>query len=377
MIVQICLSFFGLGAVMMRARQEVQALLNTGHKVTVLTDLKYLKYLHTFKNYQGKLFIKPIRLLYIYRFRKISSELSFAFKAYYALKTILKKEKIDLIITHGATYCYAAAHFANKYKIPAAWVIQDLIKDRIATGNPYNWWETQLYKHANRYAISKMPYLLPVSKYSKKLVLLDGAKPENTFIKYNTVNTELFHPDENIKKDIDILFIGRLSVEKGVDILIESIKYLSEKKRILIIGDGILRSKLEQQAMRSPHEIKFTGWVEHNILPEFIQRAKLVVTPSRSECHAAVPLETMSCAVPVVASKVAGMEDTIDNNKNGWLLAKNDAMTLGTLLDQLLFDEKEIINVSKKALKKSEYFSEKRFNIEIVKFYEELIKKFH
>lgn len=231
MIVEICLSFFGLGAVMMRARQEVQALLNAGHKVTVLTDLKHLKYLHTFKNYQGKLFIKPIRLLYIYRFRKISSELSFAFQAYYALKTISKKEKIDLIITHGATYCYAAARFANKYKIPAAWVIHDLIKERIATGNPYNWRETLLYKHANRYAILKMPFLIPTSKHSKKLIIKDGARPETVFITYNPVDTNTFSPDNSVKKDIDILFIGRFSIEKGADILIDATKHLSNKKK--------------------------------------------------------------------------------------------------------------------------------------------------
>ncbi len=376
MIIEICLSFFGLGAVMMRARQEVQALLNAGHKVIVLTDLKHLKYLHTFKNYQGKLFIKPIRLLYIYRFRKISSELSFAFQAYYALKTISKKEKIDLIITHGATYCYAAAHFANKHKIPAAWVIHDLIKDRIATGNPYNWRETLLYKHANRYAILKMPFLFPTSKHSKELILKDGARLETVFITHNPVDTNTFSPDNSVQKDIDILFIGRFSIEKGADILINATKYLSCKKKIVLIGDGFLRNDLMKQANDVNQDIKFTGWLPFDELPNYIRRAKLVVAPSRSECHATVPLLAMSCAVPVVASRVSGMEDSIDDKKNGWLLTKNDAKTLGFLLETLFSDDSRFKSFSKEALKKAELFSEDRFNINIVRFYERLINEF-
>ncbi|MEE9379174.1 MAG: glycosyltransferase family 4 protein [Candidatus Lokiarchaeia archaeon] len=376
MIIEICLSFFGLGAVMRRARQEVQALLNAGHEVTVITDLKYLKYLRSFKNFRGKLYIKPIKLLYIYRFRKISSELSFAFQIYYALKSIMKKSKIDLIIAHGTTYCYGVAPFANKYNIPATWVIHDLIKDRIATGNPYNRWETLLYKHANRYAITKIPLLIATSNYSKKLVLIEGAKPESVFIKYNPVDTNLFSPDRNVNKNIDILFIGRFSVEKGVDILIESTKLLSKKMKILLIGDGPLKNKLIKQTNEAKQDIKFAGWIAFDDLPYYIRRSKLVVTPSRSECHATVPLLAMSCAVPVVASGVAGMEDSIDDKKNGWLLVKNNAETLGELLEQIFSDENKLKTMAEEALIKAELFSEAKFNVEIVRFYEDLIKNF-
>lgn len=376
MIVEICLSFFGLGAVMRRARQEVKALVNSGYEVTVITDLNHLKYLHSLKNYKGKLYIKPLKLLYLYRFRKITSELTFAFQLYYALKSIMKKNKIDLIIAHGATYCFAIAPFAIKYNIPAAWVIHDLIKDRIATGNPYNWRETLLYKHANRYAIAKMPYLIATSNYSKKLVLLEGAKPENVFIKYNPVSTKLFFPDRNVNKNIDILFIGRFSVEKGVDILIEATKLFPKRLKVLLIGDGPLMSTLIKQANETGQDIKFAGWIAFEDLPNYIQRSKLVVTPSRSECHATVPLLAMSCAVPVVASRVAGMEDSINDKKNGWLLMKNSAKNLSELLEQIFSDEKKLKDVAEEALVKAEFFSETKFDVEIVKFYEKLIDNF-
>lgn len=131
-----------------------------------------------------------------------------------------------------------------------------------------------------------------------------------------------------------------------------------------------------KQANDINQDIKFMGWLPFKELPNYIRRAKLVVAPSRSECHATVPLLAMSCAVPVVASRVSGMEDSIDDKKNGWLLTKNDAKTLGHLLETLLSDDSRFKSFSKEALKKAELFSEDRFNIKIVRFYERLINEF-
>ena len=234
-----------------------------------------------------------------------------------------------------------------------------------------------MYIHSNKYALKNMSFLIPVSEYTRRLAIMDGAKPENTIIKYNTVDTSRFSPDQSVKKEIDILFFGRLSIEKGIDILIDSTKYLSKNRRIVIIGDGPLANELKKQAKQVKHKIKFLGFIEHALLPQYIRRAKIVVTPSRSECHAAVPLESMACGVPVIASRVAGMEDTIQHEKNGWLLNQNNAKTLGVQIEETLSNEERLKKISKEAIKKADFFSEKRFNKDIVKFYEMLIKKYN
>ena len=141
-IIQITQSFFGHGAIMRRAREETRALLNAGHQVIVITDLKHTKYLSSINQNLKNLLIKPLKTIYLYRMHLISSELTFAFQVYYALKSISQKEQIDLIISHTSTICYAVARFVSKKKIPAIWVIQDLIRDRMITGNPYNLLET-------------------------------------------------------------------------------------------------------------------------------------------------------------------------------------------------------------------------------------------
>ena len=375
LIVQITFNYFSRGAVMLRARQETKALLNAGHRVVVITDLRHYSQLHYFDGLKKKPEIIPVKTILIYGLRSVSNQLIFAFKAYYALKELSRKEKIDLIVEHSASP-YASARF-SKFKIaPTVWVIHDLIKDRIATGNPYNRIETLFQLHAYNYSYQRVNFLISTSLYSKKLLLMDGAKSKNIYIKYNTVDTLIFFPDEKIEKDIDILFIGRFSIEKGADILIDATRYLSNKKRIVLIGDGILRNDLIEQAKTINQDITFTGWIPFNELPYYIRRSKLVVAPSRSECHAAVPLESMACGVPVIASQVSGMEDSIENNKSGWLLNQNNAESLGKLINEVISDESKLKKASKKAIKRAEIFSEKRFTNEIVEFYEMLVRKY-
>lgn len=369
---------------MRRAREEVRALLNAGHRVLVITDLTYKRYLNSFNEFENKLCVIPLKLLYLHKpipkvsLRKVSSELSFTIQCYQILKTLLKKEPIDLIISHFSTACYAAAHFANKNNIPSAWVIQELINDRIASSsNPYNWFTTQLYKHSTQYAISNIHYLIANSSYIKKLAIIHGAKAQNTFVKYNSVDTKLFHPNKDNRKDIDILYFGRLSIEKGVNVLLEASKYLSKNRDILIIGDGYLRKNLKLQAQHLQCNLKFQGWVDHNLLPQFIRRAKLVVVPSLSEPQGLVVLESMACGTPVIGTNVGGIPEMIKHNKNGWLVKPNDPRSLGRMIEDILSDDKKLTLIGQAALKTAESYSTEQFSRDIIDFYELLIERFN
>lgn len=377
LFVQITQSFFSHGAVMRRARQETKALLNAGHQVIVITDIRWKSELFFFRGLKKKPEIIIIKPFYFYKpFQSVSSELSFTLKVYFALRKLSKKQKIDFIVIHQSTASYSVARFAKKRKIPNAWVINDLINIRLATGNPYNWATTLMYKHNHSYGLKNMHYLIPVSKLVKKVVIRESGKPENTFIKYNTVDTDIFYPIEGTKKNIDVLYVGRLSVEKGVDILIDSSRYISKNRLILIIGDGPLIHQLKIQASKSKQNIKFLGFVLHEKIPYYIRHAKILVAPSLSELHAAVPLEAMACGVPVIASNVAGMADTIANNKNGWILRQNNSKELGMLIEKVLSDEEKLKIISQAAVKRADFFSEKKFIQDIPDFYGMLIKKY-
>lgn len=378
LILQITQDYFSHGAIMKRARQETKGLIEAGHKVVVITDLRSKSQFSDLRDYKNKILILPLKSCLLYGFRNISSQLTFTLKLYFALRKIETEMSIDLIVAHASILCYSVAPFANHRKIPAIWVIQDLIRDRIATGNPYNKIETLIYKHSNSYSLKNMPFLVAVSKYTGKLALIDGAKKNNLFVINNAVNIKNFKPKFSTDKTIDILFIGRLSIEKGVDILINSAQYFSKKRNMVIIGEGPLNGYLRKLSIQViDQNIKFLGFINHEKLPEYIQKAKIVVTPSRSECHASVPIESMACGVPVIASRVAGMEDTISHKKNGWLLPSNDPKTLAEYIENALNNPSTLDKISKRAREKSKKFSEERFRKEIVAFYENLVNNYY
>ena len=378
MIVQICLSFFGRGAVMRRARQEVKALLQTGYKVVVITDLLHRKYLNYFKTVKNKPYIIPIKLTYLFGpTRKVISELTFVKECYRVLKMLLKNESIELIVCHSASYCLAVGHFARKNHIPSVFVIQELINERILTlSNPYNWWTTQLYKHATRYALSKIDYFIADSNYIKKFIINEGVLPNKTFILHNPVDLSKFGPKYGIQKQIDILFIGRLSIEKGVEVLINAFKFVSENRKILIIGDGPLYKKLEIMTRNTSKNIKFQGWVDNEELPNFIRKAKILVVPSLSEPQGVVVIEAMACGIPVIGSNTGGIPDMIEHDRNGWLVEPNNPEILGKTIERVLSNENLIESTSKEALKTALKFSLKNFSKNIVSLFDELIKDF-
>ncbi len=375
MIVQLSLSFFGQGAVMGRSRDEVRALLKAGYDVTVITDLGNLTYLNSLKEFKHKLQIIPIKLFYIHSpFRKVSSELVFAIQSYRALKALKKNVSIDLIICHTVTNSYAAAYFGKKNNIPTLLILHELIRDRIIYGNPYNWWTTKLYKHATRYALKAINYFVGVSSYMKKFIVLEGATNKKTFVNHNPVDLEKFYPMKDTTKNIDILFIGRLSVEKGVGILIKSTKFFDKNWIVTIIGDGALRKDLEQLAYEYNYNVKFEGWIKYENLNPFINRAKILVVPSVTEPHGIVVLEAMACGVPVIGSKTGGIPDMIKHNVNGWLVIKNDPKALGRQINKVLDNEMVLQKMGKEALKTAEMFSRKNFEKKISRFYKALIK---
>ncbi len=85
----------------------------------------------------------------------------------------------------------------------------------------------------------------------------------------------------------------------------------------------------------------------------------------------------MACGVPVFASRVSGMEDSIENNKSGWLLDQNNAETLGKLIKDIILDDSKLKNAGLEALQRAQIFPETRFNNEIVEFYEMVIKNYY
>lgn len=128
-----------------------------------------------------------------------------------------------------------------------------------------------------------------------------------------------------ITKKIDerqkiIGYVGRISGEKGVFNFVKAIPLIQEYDfcDFIFIGDGNLRSEITAciVANNVSDKVKFTGWIPHDQLPDYLNKLKLLVLPSYTEGLPNVMLEAMACGTPIVTTNNGDKLDWI-HNKTG------------------------------------------------------------
>lgn len=122
--------------------------------------------------------------------------------------------------------------------------------------------------------------------------------------------------------------VGRLSTQKGFDLLIEAWKRLKlDNTRLIIAGSGPDKDNLNEQIIKDnlTEQINLCGDISD--MPDFYKRLDLFIMPSRWEGLGIAALEAGACGVPVVASAVGGLSDFI-NNETGWTFKVGDVESL-------------------------------------------------
>jgi len=130
-----------------------------------------------------------------------------------------------------------------------------------------------------------------------------------------------------------VLHASKLSDVKRPFDLIESAKNaLRQDQRLtyLIIGNGPCRDSMEEQCRRAgiAHAVRFTGWIDHRMMPNFLNLADIVILPSDSEGQSLVCLEAQACARCVLSSDIPGARELITEKHTGLLFDKGDLRQL-------------------------------------------------
>ena len=109
-----------------------------------------------------------------------------------------------------------------------------------------------------------------------------------------------------------ILFVGRLTEEKGLLAVLETYRLLKRNKRIklMIAGDGILRRKVEELSEEDP-DVEYMGFVPNNLMPLLYSRADLLLSAAPTETLGLYFLESLASGVPVVGLSGSGLMDAL------------------------------------------------------------------
>lgn len=175
------------------------------------------------------------------------------------------------------------------------------------------------------------------------------------------VDTTHFKPLDNDKRahlrqayDLPVdrtvyLYVGRLAVEKDLDILKEAILHLPEASLqsmfFLFVGDGPLRPALEQALQGKP--VRFLGFRQGEELAQLYAIADWFVFPSSTETFGNVVLEAFASGTPVIGVNAGGVKELIQPEENGVLLPPRDipALTNALLHLSLSIDKRHVLRL--------------------------------
>jgi len=130
------------------------------------------------------------------------------------------------------------------------------------------------------------------------------------------------------------LFLGRLSSEKGLALLLRS--WLRSFGRLVVAGDGPERSLVGS----APPEAEFRGSVSSQGVQGLLQHARALILPSRSyEAFPRAVVEAYAQGIPVIASRLGALTEVVDDGVTGLLAEPNDTASLVTAIERLLDDE--------------------------------------
>jgi glycosyltransferase involved in cell wall biosynthesis len=171
-----------------------------------------------------------------------------------------------------------------------------------------------------------------------------------------------------------LLYLGRLSSEKGLKVLIEALNGREEKLKIA--GNGPEKTALESMIKEYGLEkqIEFLGFKSKEELKEIVKKSSAIVVPSVwYENMPLAMLEALGAGKPVIASNIGGLPDIIKDKENGFLFEVGDVSGLRACLDSLKNSNYEYLSQwareSVKDLNRDAHLQE------LLRIYKEIIEK--
>ena len=203
--------------------------------------------------------------------------------------------------------------------------------------------------------------------------LTDEAAPGLIEQIYNGIDLPGKRP---LTEDRRLLFVGRLEAVKGVDVLLRAfarVRRAHPDAELVIIGDGERRDDLEQLAddLGTTDAVRFCGWTgEAEVRSALATSTALVIPSVWPENLPTVALEAMGVGRAIVASRVGGMPELVEDGRTGLLTKPYDVGELASALDTLLGNPALARRMGEAAHSQSELFSISRFIPTVVDLYE-------
>lgn len=168
---------------------------------------------------------------------------------------------------------------------------------------------------------------------------------------HGCIDADVFYPSDE-EKEFELIFVGRLSNVKRVDVFLECVSRLSREFGQLsaaIVGDGPMREELQELAVSLgiAERVKFVGWSAD--VAGWLRKSKVFLLTSETEGLSQAMVQSMMCGVPVVVSNVGDLDDIVIVERNGYLIEGLEADAFVSAVRSLLIDDQLLRDMGKHA----------------------------
>ncbi|MCU0454311.1 MAG: glycosyltransferase family 4 protein [Bacteroidetes bacterium] len=226
-----------------------------------------------------------------------------------------------------------------------------IFKEAIFPAAAYVWGAEQVAMRVYRRGL-----FAAVSPSTKRELEEHGVPGSNISLVHNAVDHDLYKPPVAPRTPgLTIGYLGRIKAYKSVDHLLRAFARLRAAipgATLVVVGDGDAKPGLERLAaeLGLGGSVEFTGFVSPEEKVRRLQQMDLVVNPSAKEGWGLTVVEANACGVPVIASDVPGLRDSVIDGTTGWLYPYGDLERLAAMMERVLRDVPERQRVAREAV---------------------------
>ena len=272
--------------------------------------------------------------------------------AFVALHRLLRAGRFDVV--HSMT------PKAGLIAMGAAWLARIPVRIHTFTGQV---WATRrgfarAVLRASDAAVARLATMTTAdSRSQREFLIREGVAPESKLVvladgSVSGVDAARFRPDATVRRDVRarlniepgdvlLLFVGRLTKDKGVLDLAEAFRTVADDRpdvQLLFVGPDESRLRQAIVATCAPHarRVQFLDFTDRP--QDLMAAADILCLPSYREGFGSVIIEAAACALPSVASRVYGLVDAVENGETGLLHEPGDVAGLASELYRLVAD---------------------------------------
>jgi glycosyltransferase involved in cell wall biosynthesis len=177
---------------------------------------------------------------------------------------------------------------------------------------------------------------------------------------HHFINTDRFRPDPDARREVRMALgvreefvavtVAHLIKDKGIDVALNALAQLPEQVQLWVVGEGPERGRLEKlvQELGMGHRVRLLG--PRRNVEQILKAADCALCPSVwAEAAGLVNLEALACGLPVIASRIGGIPELVEDGRTGFLFTAGDSQELAQRIRVLKDDEPRRLRMGKDA----------------------------